>query len=175
MRKIANKFWVMGTNSEWYFQNYLKHINVLGILESVEVDGSKLKIQEHTIDYGSTSTIRQNINAWEGMGFIYAVSRNEFIKLIPEYTERDLIDIVFYSLFKPSNNKIVCKFRDTILIKLNSIIKPNEFLITKYSLSKTRGNLKEEEIKNEIGKFEKRIIANNEYREIIKVIIREDM
>lgn len=174
MRKIANKFWVMGTNPECYFQNYLKHINSLEILESIAIDGYKLKIQEHTISYGSISTIRQNINVWEGMGFIHVVSSNKFIKLIPEFTEKDLLDIMFYSLFKPSNSKTISKFRDTIFIKLYSIVKPHENLISKFTLTKTKGNLNANQIKNEIGKLEKRIMENKEYRKVIIAIIMEN-
>lgn len=174
MREIGNKFWVVGTNPNKYFDNYMSHINILNMFDEISVDNTNLVVNEKTLDYRSRATLRQNLIAWEAMGFIYKIDTNKYIKIIPTYTEDQLITISFFSMFLPFNNEEIKKYRDTILIKLNYLINPNEDLIKKYNLSKSKGLLTEIDIKQETGKFENKILENKKYKKIITALFKGD-
>ncbi|MBR3348336.1 MAG: hypothetical protein IKG36_02880, partial [Mycoplasmataceae bacterium] len=67
------RFSKIGTNPYKYLENYLIFINEIKKGEEIDVNFNKLEISHKLVKihtFTSQTTLRQNIDAWQWMGFI---------------------------------------------------------------------------------------------------------
>lgn len=158
------KFSKIGTNPNCYFENYKKYINrFLKGTKFIKKDLNLYFENEIIFNANSSTTFRQNLDAWLWMGFLIKINENEFIKIVDELNEDTLKQNIKWNLLKIDSSDLINQHRNTIIIKL--LYADNE-----NNINKNLVNVSFEEIKKECGKFEEIIIQDKQFVEIIKKI-----
>lgn len=174
MYKIGNKYWKVGTNGMVYLNNYIKDINYLDKWAEIELNEEFIIINNiQKLNYKSRATARQNVESWIAMGFISKVTNNFYKKCIEPFSKSQLIEYSTLNIFLPTNDKSTKKYRDSIIVNclyLDGKINP----LQKFYLTKTRGTLELEDLKESAGKFEEKILENKLTKKILEYFYEQN-
>ena len=158
------KFSKIGTNPYKYLKNYLIFINEIKKGEEIDINFDKLEISHKLVKihtFTSQTTLRQNIDAWQWMGFIIEKEKNKFIKIMDFLSWDEMIEHIKWNLLIPNKKTLINKHKKTIIIKLLTL---NDEQKNSY-----HNNYSYEEIIKECGKFEKIISQDKNYINILKM------
>ncbi|MGL4343280.1 MAG: hypothetical protein ACRCRZ_01830 [Metamycoplasmataceae bacterium] len=170
MKKIGDKFSIIGTNPQKYINNYLTYFVNISKQEKIEIDKNNYSLIHRGItilSFNSDATFRQNIDCWVGLG-LFNKKNNILIKMQDDMNEFDFYEYIKSMLFVHSDNDNINIYRDTILIKLTQIIAPE--ILKNITLRSNTRDVDQKIIEAEIGKFEKTIIKDEKLKKILLVI-----
>lgn len=158
------RFSKIGTNPYKYLKNYEFFINEIEKCEEIDVNFNKLEISHKLVKihtFTSETTLRQNIDAWQWMGFIIEKEKNKFIKIMDFLSWDEMIEHIKWNLLIPNKKTLINKHKKTIIIKLLTL---NDEQKNSY-----HNNCSYQEIIKECGKFEKIISQDKNYINILKM------
>ena len=158
------RFSKIGTNPYKYLKNYEFFINEIEKCEEIDVNFNKLEISHKLVKihtFTSETTLRQNIDAWQWMGFIIEKEKNKFIKIMDFLSWDEMIEHIKWNLLIPNKKTLINKHKKTIIIKLLTL---NDEQKNSY-----HNNCSYQEIIKECGKFEKIISQDKKYINILKM------
>ena len=115
------RFSKIGTNPYKYLKNYEFFINEIEKCEEIDVNFNKLEISHKLVKihtFTSETTLRQNIDAWQWMGFIIEKEKNKFIKIMDFLSWDEMIEHIKWNLLIPNKKTLINKHKKTIIIKL---------------------------------------------------------
>lgn len=164
MSKLEDyKFSKIGTNPYKYFDNFYIYLNRLPIGEMLKIDLTSFQVIHEEIEilrFNSSTTLRQNIDAWIWMGLIIKKDKNTIIKIINnDVSKNEMLEYIKYYLLIDNNNQLVNKHKKTIITKLLTL-KNQKSANDKYTY---------EEIIKECGKFEQMILKDSSYIKILEI------
>lgn len=170
MKKILNKFSIIGTNPSKYIDNFYNYINNYEQLSKFDIILNKIEYYNNfVVEFNSSTTFRQNLECWDALGLIKK-NKTSFTKIVPDFKSYDeLLDFIKFSILIDTNNDSTNIYRNTIIIKLLYLI-DSSILDNKNFTTRLNKTITFRDIKNEIGKFEKNIIKDKKYVEIIKIL-----
>lgn len=170
MKKILNKFSIIGTNPSKYIDNFYNYINNYEQLSKFDIILNKIEYYNNfVVEFNSSTTFRQNLECWDALGLIKK-NKTSFTKIVPDFKSYDeLLDFIKFSILIDTNNESTNIYRNTIIIKLLYLI-DSSILDNKNFTTRLNKTITFRDIKNEIGKFEKNIIKDEKYVEIIKIL-----
>lgn len=174
MYELGNKFWKVGTNPDKYFNNFIQYVSHLNIGSKIIIsdDFTKIIIDELvTFDCNSPATTRQNLACWESFGFVIKISKYEYVKIIDrDYSKDRLFELAKQTLFIESIDETINLYRRSIIIKCLYLITNNNNICDVYNITKRKGeNTSYIDIKDECGKFEKKLIEDEKFIKIIRI------
>lgn len=71
MKKILNKFSIIGTNPSKYIDNFYNYINPYEQLSKFDIIIDRIEYYNNIVlKFNSTTTFRQNLECWEALGLI---------------------------------------------------------------------------------------------------------
>lgn len=158
------RFSKIGTNPYKYLKNYEFFINEIEKGEEINVNFNKLEISHKLVriyTFNSQTTLRQNIDAWQWMGFLIEKEKNKFIKIMDFLSWDEMIEHIKWNLLIPNKKTLINKHKKTIIIKLLTL---NDEQKNSY-----HNNCSYQEIIKECGKFEKIISQDKNYINILKM------
>ena len=170
MKKILNKFSIIGTNPSKYIDNFYNYINNYEQLSKFDIILNKIEYYNNfVVEFNSSTTFRQNLECWDALGLIKK-NKTSFTKIVPDFKSYDeLLDFIKFSILIDTNNESTNIYRNTIIIKLLYLI-DSSILDNKNFTTRLNKTITFRDIENEIGKFEKNIIKDKKYVEIIKIL-----
>ena len=170
MKKILNKFSIIGTNPSKYIDNFYDYINNYEQLSKFDIILNKIEYYNNfVVEFNSSTTFRQNLECWDALGLIKK-NKTSFTKIVPDFKSYDeLLDFIKFSILIDTNNESTNIYRNTIIIKLLYLI-DSSILDNKNFTTRLNKTITFRDIENEIGKFEKNIIKDKKYVEIIKIL-----
>lgn len=174
MKKIGNKFSIVGTNPNKYIENYLNcffNVPKLDEIKIIRSSNSLFHQYVELISFDSYTTLRQNIDCWVGLGF-FARNGNKLIKIIDNMKEEYFYEHIKTTLLVETDIENINIYRDTILIKLMDMM--NLETIKRFNLSTRTKTIIIDDIKKEIGKFEKLIFNDKTFRKILEIMWGEN-
>lgn len=170
MKKILNKFSIIGTNPSKYIDNFYNYINNYEQLSKFDIILNKIEYYNNfVVEFNSSTTFRQNLECWDALGLIKK-NKTSFTKIVPDFKSYDeLLNFIKFSILIDTNNESTNIYRNTIIIKLLYLI-DSSILDNKNFTTRLNKTITFRDIENEIGKFEKNIIKDEKYVEIIKIL-----
>ena len=170
MKKILNKFSIIGTNPSKYIDNFYNYINNYEQLSKFDIILNKIEYYNNfVVEFNSSTTFRQNLECWDALGLIKK-NKTSFTKIVPDFKSYDeLLDFIKFSILIDTNNESTNIYRNTIIIKLLYLI-DSSILDNKNFTTRLNKTITFRDIENEIGKFEKNIIKDKKEVEIIKIL-----
>lgn len=170
MKKILNKFSIIGTNPSKYIDNFFNYINPYEQLSKFDIILNKIEYYNNLVfEFNSSTTFRQNLECWDALGLIKK-NKTSFTKIVPDFKSYDeLLDYIKFSILIDTNNESTNIYRNTIIIKLLYLI-DSSILDNKTFTTRLNKTITFSDIEHEIGKFEQNIIKDKKYVEIIKIL-----
>lgn len=171
MIKLVDKFWIVGTSTYKYFDNYISNINSFDLMSEIYIENDHyIKCEGEILNYKSEATTRQNLICWEALGFIKKINKNKYVKIVKPLAIDEMVEYSKFMLLVPSSDEQVERYRHRILHILVANLNIDLIKNNKLYTNRSTKEIDIDFLKKETSKYEEILMQDKKFMELVKKI-----